>query len=116
MISLRTQILIIDVHKPEWAVFRSEDTVKDAERGASRAPRSWLCSLTAFRAEAIGRWPEFRVEAHSSSKLEKNLFYMAVVEFSAGLPWFRSWLSGAFSARVPIPARFVAVGLALDDE
>jgi len=33
------------------------------ERGASGAPRSGLCSLTAVRAEAIGRWPEFREEA-----------------------------------------------------
>ena len=35
--------------------------------------------------------------------------------FSRDLSWFRSWLSGWFLARVPIPARFVAVGLALDD-
>src|SRR5215472_14962199 len=31
---------------------RSEDAVKDAERGTSGAPRSGLCSLTAVRAEA----------------------------------------------------------------
>jgi hypothetical protein len=61
----------------------------------------------AVRAEGTGRWPEFRGKTISSSNLEKNLVYMAAVAFSRGLPWFRSWLSGWFSVRVPISARFV---------
>src|SRR5207302_8796670 len=42
---------------------RSEEAVKDAERGTSGAPRSGLGSLTAVRAEAT-RSPIFGAEAH----------------------------------------------------
>jgi hypothetical protein len=58
----------------------------------------------------------FGVEANSPSKLEKNLVQMAVVGFSRGLSWFRSWLSGWFSARASIPARCVCGRTLLEDE
>src|SRR5438309_10745433 len=63
------------------------------------------------RAEATGRWAEFLGwRRFSSSKLEKNLVYMAVAAFSGGLPLFRSWLSGWFSARSRFRTLYPQIG------
>jgi hypothetical protein len=44
--------------------------------------RSGLCSLTAVRAEATGRWPGFRWGGPFLLEPQKNLFYLAVATFS----------------------------------
>ncbi len=86
------------------------------ERGASGASRKGLCSLTAVREGATGRWPEFRGEAHFLLEVRKNI--------STTWPWLH-FLEVSHSSGRGSPAGFrrvcrfrrssFAVGLALDD-
>jgi hypothetical protein len=58
------------------------------------------------------------VEAQFLLEAQKNLVGKTVAAFSPGLSWFRSWLSGGFSARCSLFRRQLgpqAARLALED-
>ena len=58
---------------------------------------------SAVRFAGKSNLPDFEGEGHFLLEARKNLVYRAVVAFSRGLPWFRSWLSGWFLAVFMVP-------------